>query len=239
MRVALLGDELVFPDVAEALDEPNGLLAVGGDLSIERLCYAYQQGIFPWYNDGEPIIWWSPNPRNVLRPQDFHLSKSTRKTFRKQPWQYSINTAFNQVIEACANEREEGTWINKDMLAAYRDLHSAGFAHSIEIWQNDALIGGLYGVKIDRMFFGESMFSRQTNASKAALMALCKHCRADGVVLIDCQVESSHLASLGAQTISRDEFSGQLQQYAARILPSQWYADAVPLSSLLAAEQHN
>lgn len=233
MRLCLLDDTLEFPDVSTALDEPEGLLAFGGDLSLERLLVAYRQGIFPWYNEGEPILWWSPDPRSVLIPQELYLSKSSYKHFRKCGWQFSINSCFSDVMSACASDREEGTWISPEMIFAFSELHEQGHAHSIEIWHNDQLIGGLYGVKMGSVFFGESMFSRASNASKAALLVLSQHCIKHGVQLIDCQVKSEHLDSLGAQPMTRDAFSQRLVELASNTATSPWYAKPTSLASYL------
>ncbi|MEM8548310.1 MAG: leucyl/phenylalanyl-tRNA--protein transferase, partial [Pseudomonadota bacterium] len=161
----------VFPPLSAALDEPNGLLAAGGDLSPERLLAGYQRGIFPWYSEGQPILWWSPDPRMVLLPGQFHASRSLRKHYRQRGWVLTVNTAFTAVVQGCARPRrgEDGTWITPAMIAAYQTLHSLGWAHSFEVWLDDTLVGGLYGVAIDRVFFGESMYSSVTDASKIAL----------------------------------------------------------------------
>ncbi len=234
MQITLLGDDLEFPDVTLALDEPNGLLAVGGDLSVSRLIQAYQQGIFPWFSEGEPILWWSPNPRAVLYPHNIHISKSSRKYFKKSNWQVSIDTCFSQVIKLCGSTRSvEGTWITPEMERAYIALHKAGFAHSLEIWQEDELIGGLYGVSIGRAFFGESMFSTASNASKAAVLLLRSVCERFAIEIIDCQVESEHLASLGAINVERDQFIEEITRASKTQKACTWYADKVDISTLL------
>ena len=199
-----------FPPTRDALREPNGLLAVGGDLSTERLVEAYRRGIFPWYSDGDPLLWWSPNPRSVLYPQDIRISRSLRKTIRQGRYEVRIDTAFDEVIFACAQPRKDhaGTWIDSEMDAAYRELHQAGFAHSIESWDSDGLAGGLYGVAIGRVFFGESMFARRSDASKVALAHLCTM----GFELIDCQLASAHLERMGATTIERQQFERHLAE---------------------------
>ncbi|WP_455203556.1 leucyl/phenylalanyl-tRNA--protein transferase [Kaarinaea lacus] len=204
-----------FPDVSLALEEPNGLLAVGGCLSPERLGAAYCQGIFPWYNEDQPILWWSPNPRAVLFPQNLHVSKSLRKTLRKNLFTLTIDTAFNSVLQACAASRngQNGTWITTEMQQAYNRMHQLGFAHSVEAWQNDQLVGGLYGLAFGKVFFGESMFSRVTNASKVAFVEFVHQLQQWDYKLIDCQVESEHLNSLGAQSIPREEFIQWLDKY--------------------------
>ncbi|RLM27315.1 leucyl/phenylalanyl-tRNA--protein transferase [Brenneria alni] len=199
-------DSLRFPDPINALDEPNGLLAIGGDLSPARLRAAYQQGIFPWYSPGEPILWWSPNPRAVLLPGAFHISRSMKKFLRKHDFQVTLNHAFNDVITACADERDGGTWISPDIILAYSELHQSGQAHSVEVWQNGTLVGGLYGISQGRLFCGESMFSRADNASKYALLTFQQHFIRHGGYLIDCQVLNTHTASLGVCEIPRDRF---------------------------------
>lgn len=207
-------EELHFPEPESALDDPNGLLAAGGDLSINRLLLAYSQGIFPWFGEDEPILWWSPTPRCVLYPDQVHLSKSLKKRLRRGDYQIRCNTAFTEVINACATTPRKdglGTWINEDMIAAYCALHEQGFAHSIEAWQKNQLVGGLYGVAIGGVFFGESMFSRASDASKVALTSLAKQLKIWGFSMIDCQVSNPHLMSLGAIEISRDEFQKRLK----------------------------
>jgi len=197
-----------FPPVETALREPDGLLAAGGDLSPERLLAAYQRGIFPWYDEGQPLLWWSPDPRCVFRKGDLHVSRRMRRELRRSTAEVRFNTAFADVIRACAAPRryEQGTWITDDMIDAYERLHRAGWAHSIEVWQDDALIGGLYGLIIGRAVFGESMFSLRSNASKIALLVLDRMLSDGTFGLIDCQVQSSHLLSLGASAIPRSSF---------------------------------
>lgn len=198
----------LFPDPMTALAEPNGLLAVGGDLSPERLLKAYQYGIFPWFSPEDPILWWSPDPRGVILPQQLHVSRSLRKFLRRCRYQCSINKAFPEVIQACADQRAEleGTWITEEMEQAYTQLHDMGHAHSVEVWLDGSLIGGLYGVLIGQTFCGESMFHRADNASKIALLALREHLLAGGLRLIDCQLPSDHLISLGAIEMDRKRF---------------------------------
>jgi leucyl/phenylalanyl-tRNA--protein transferase len=208
--------EYDFPDVSLSLTDPDGLLAIGGDLSLTRLLSAYQSGIFPWYSDGQPILWWSPDPRFILLPEHLKVSRSLRKTIRKQKFLITINKAFNSVIQACsrtARPGQDGTWITDAMYHAYVELHKAGYAHSVEAWHNQQLVGGLYGVAIGRVFFGESMFSQQTDASKVAFTCFVKHIQKLGFQLIDCQIYTSHLQSLGAQSISRLQFTQLLQEY--------------------------
>ena len=204
-----------FPDVSLALDEPDGLLAVGGDLSPARLLAAYRQGIFPWYNHGQPILWWSPDPRMVLFPSRLHVSRSLRKTLRRQAFEVSADTAFGAVIEACSEPRADdtGTWITAEMKQAYRRLFELGHAHSVECRQGGELVGGVYGVAIGRVFFGESMFSRARDASKVAFVHLLHQLRRWGYQLVDCQVHSAHLASLGAENIDRETFCKLLDRW--------------------------
>jgi leucyl/phenylalanyl-tRNA--protein transferase len=212
-----------FPDPDQALTDPDGLLAVGGDLTVERLLVAYRQGIFPWYQDDQPILWWSPNPRAVLFPSELHVSRSLRRTLRRNRYTASINQDFAGVIAGCATERSDtGTWITADMVQAYQQLHDAGHAHALEVWCDKQLVGGLYGVNIGRIFFGESMFSRQTDASKVALVLLIRVCGELGIDLVDCQLASSHLASLGSRQISRTEFHKLLRRYTQFPSPSGW-----------------
>lgn len=198
-----------FPSVDQALTKPDGLLCAGGNLSVSTLTSAYPQGIFPWFSEGQPILWWSPDPRMVLTPDTLLVSKSLRKLIRQQKnsdrFCVTVDSNFPAVIKACAEARNisEGTWITDDMQSAYIDLHRAGFAHSIEVWSEDNLAGGLYGIAIGRVFFGESMFSRQSNTSKLALVALLRSMLFD---LVDCQVHTNHLASLGAHLIKRSAF---------------------------------
>jgi leucyl/phenylalanyl-tRNA--protein transferase len=197
-----------FPPVTTALREPDGLLAAGGDLSTERLLYAYRNGIFPWYDDGQPLLWWSPNPRCVFMPGDYRVSRRLRRELRGSSAEIRVNTAFSDVIRACAGPRrsEQGTWITPAMIKAYEDLHELGWAHSIEVWHSGALAGGLYGLVIGKAFFGESMYSLTSNASKIALLYVANRLDAGDLELLDCQVESGHLSSLGARSISRNDF---------------------------------
>jgi leucyl/phenylalanyl-tRNA--protein transferase len=198
-----------FPPLSQALDDPPGLLAGGGDLSPERLLAAYRHGIFPWYSRGQPVLWWSPDPREVLFPEEMHRSHSLRKTLRSGVYEVRRDSAFAQVIAACADPRAgaSGTWITAEMQAAYIELHRRGAARSFETWENGVLVGGLYGVVVERLFCGESMFSRRSDASKVALAALVDACPALGVELIDCQMPSPHLRSLGSRPIPRDQFA--------------------------------
>jgi len=197
----------------------EGLLAVGGDLSIERLVLAYSQGIFPWYAEDDPILWWTPDPRLVLYPEKLHVSRSLQKTLRQGIFDITLDRAFGQVIRACAGDRgpdHPGTWIVPEMIAAYEALHAAGLAHSVEAWQDDTLAGGLYGVSLGGVFFGESMFTRSSNASKVAFVHLVKNLRRAGFRLIDCQVTTAHLMRFGAREISRARFIKELQRALKR-----------------------
>jgi leucyl/phenylalanyl-tRNA--protein transferase len=207
--VLALDGETSFPALADALTEPNGLIAIGGDLSAARLLSAYRQGIFPWFNVGQPIMWWSPDPRMVLYPDELKISKSLAKTLKNSPFETRINTAFQTVISACSKtprNDQPGTWITDEMLSAYCDLHTQGFAMCAETWLNDELVGGCYGVKIGRMFYGESMFHTQPNASKIAFVYLVKWLQEQQVGMIDCQMKTPLLSSFGGREINRDDF---------------------------------
>ena len=201
-----------FPPVSKALTEPDGLLAAGGDLSKDRLLHAYRNGIFPWYEEGQPILWWSPDPRCVFLPGDFHISRRLRQDLRRSTAEIRINTAFADVIRRCAGPRrsEQGTWITAAMTEAYENLHQLGWAHSIEVWQSGELSGGLYGLAIGKAFFGESMFSGRSNASKLALLYLANRLHEGDIDVLDCQVESAHLTMLGARIMPRSEFVSSL-----------------------------
>lgn len=214
-----------FPPVDDALDDPNGLLAAGGDLSAPRLIEAYRRGIFPWFNPGEPILWWSPDPRCTLIPAQIHLSRSLRKAIRKTEFEITFDQAFPEVVSACAAPRSysDDTWISDQMLQAYTALHHQGYAHSVELWQDGKLTGGLYGIAMGRLFFGESMFSRTTNASKIAFAFFARQLEKWGYALIDCQIENDHLTSLGASTISRTEFQRYLQNNLAPENSHSWH----------------
>jgi len=211
-------ETFTFPAIEKALAEPNGLLVQGGDLATSTLISAYSQGIFPWYDEGQPLLWWSPDPRAVIIPDNFTPSRSLLKTMRRRNWLLGVNTAFADVIQYCADEREhsEGTWITIDMLNAYQELHEEGYAHSVEVWEADSgkapsLVGGIYGVGVGRVFSGESMFHRATDASKVAVAAVCQHLRAIGWDLLDCQIPNPHLTSLGATLLPRAEYATILQ----------------------------
>lgn len=203
-----------FPPVANALREPDGLLAVGGDLTTPRLLAAYRQGIFPWYDEGQPLLWWSPNPRCVFERGDLHVSRRLRKDIRRSALEIRINTAFATVMQACAGPRrhQTGTWITRDMLVAFERLNQEGWAHSIEVWRKDTLVGGLYGLAIGKAFFGESMFSKESNASKLALLTIDQLLENGSLGILDCQVRSSHLLSLGATTMPRAAFVERLDE---------------------------
>lgn len=214
----LLPNSVAFPPTQQALEDPNGLLAVGGDLSPKRLLAAYQLGIFPWYEENQPILWWTPSPRTVLYLHQIHISKSLKKTLRKNRFTVKVDQDFASVIDLCAAPRleSEGTWITSAMRQAYIDLAKRGHAHSVEAYLDDRLVGGLYGICLGRVFFGESMFCTETDASKVAFIHLARRLRDFGFNLIDCQVYSEHLASLGAIEIDRLEFESILNQYVNR-----------------------
>jgi len=197
-----------FPGAESALRHPNGLLAAGADLSTDRLLAAYRRGIFPWYSEGDPLLWWSPDPRMVLFTEDFKVARSLAKSIRNRGYEVRVDSAFAQVLEGCAGPRREqpGTWLGAEMREAYLRLHQLGFAHSFETWHGGLLVGGLYGMAIGRMFYGESMFSRATDASKVALAALVGELRERGFPMIDCQMNTGHLATLGAREIKRGDF---------------------------------
>jgi leucyl/phenylalanyl-tRNA--protein transferase len=204
-----------FPPLETALVEPNGLLAAGADLSSERLVAAYRQGIFPWYSEGQPILWWSPDPRMVLPVAEFRVSRSLFKRVRAGTFETRIDTDFRAVIAACARTPragQDGTWITPEMVGAYCELHRRGYAHSIESWRDGRLVGGLYGIALGRVFFGESMFAHETDASKVALVALVAQLQRLGVPLIDCQQETAHLATFGARPIPRERFAAHLAE---------------------------
>lgn len=218
-----------FPPVEMALREPNGLLAMGGDLSVARLLDAYRHGIFPWFNPGEPILWWSPDPRMVLVPDAIHVARSLAKRIRHGGFELRVDTAFAEVVRACAAPRDGalGTWISPAMVAAYTRLFEAGYGHSVEVWRDNKLVGGLYGVAIGRMFYGESMFSREPDASKVALVRLAQQLERWEFGLIDCQMETPHLARMGARTMPRAVFTARVAELVN--LPSRpgpWSFDA-------------
>ena len=204
-----------FPEVHQALRDPDGLLAIGGDLTEDRLLSAYQHGIFPWFNEGQPILWWSPDPRCVLVPAEIKISRSLSKTIRKGQFKVTYDTAFKNVLEGCAGSRngDDSTWITNDIKLAYLRLFESGYAHSVECWENEKLVGGLYGITLGKVFFGESMFSRTSNASKVALVNLAHQLEQMNFRIIDCQVHSKHLQTLGAKPIHRDLFIKILSNY--------------------------
>lgn len=207
MPIYRLNEDLIFPD--PALAEEGGLLAVGGDLRLERILLAYSMGIFPWYSEGQPLLWWSPDPRAILIPEDVHVSKSLQRVIRSHQFNVRFDTRFEEVIRCCSEvprPGQAGTWITEEMIRAYCGLHDAGFAHSVETYLGDDLVGGLYGISLGRAFFGESMFSRQRDASKVAFVALAKHVRNFRFDFIDCQIPTPHLSSLGAVEVSRETY---------------------------------
>ena len=212
-----------FPTIDSALNEPNGLLAAGGKLTPEWLLHAYRHGIFPWFSEDDPILWWSPNPRCTVKPAEVHISKSMRKLINSKVYTCTANQAFTEVIKTCADIREaEGTWILPEMIEAYRTLHHQGYAHSIEVWHEGELIGGLYGIQIGCVFFGESMFSRSSNASKLAFIKLANALNQCGFAIIDCQVGSPHLYTLGAKDIQRTAFNQQLKSCDSEPIQNPW-----------------
>ena len=212
MPVYQLSDEIMFPN--PDLAEEDGLLAVGGDLSFERLILAYCNGIFPWYSEGEPILWWCPKPRFIIKPSEINISKSMKRVFNKGEFKVTFDKDFNEVIKNCKELREnkEGTWITNEIMEAYINLHKKGFATSVEVYKDQELVGGLYGVKIGKCFFGESMFSKKSNASKVALISICKKLEEEGYIFLDCQMHTNHLESMGGKFISWEEFKEMLQQ---------------------------
>jgi leucyl/phenylalanyl-tRNA--protein transferase len=213
-----------FPPLESALREPPGLLAAGGDLSPARLLAAYERGVFPWYSAQQPILWWSPDPRMVLFPKEFNCSRSLAKTLRNGPYSTRVDHAFGATIRACAAPRRAGadTWLNGDMIASYEQLHALGFGHSCETYEVGELVGGLYGLQLGQVFFGESMFSLARDASKVALARLVQECLARDIQIIDCQVASGHLASLGAREVSRGQFVALLRRFARRHPSGSW-----------------
>ena len=231
----VLGGSDDFPPIEDAQREPNGLLAIGGELTPERLLSAYAHGVFPWFDDDAgPVLWWSPDPRAVLRPAELHISKSLRKRLRRQEYRLSMDSCFADVLAACAQPRTDseapgapGTWITAEMRMAYTELHRRGFAHSVEAWYQETLVGGLYGVSLGRMFFGESMFSRRDDASKVALVGLATQLEAWEFTLIDCQMLNPHLERLGVYEIPRSEFAARLNANArVDTRPGPWQFDS-------------
>ncbi len=226
MLTWLKRDDLTFPPLETALREPNGLLAAGGDLSAERLVAAYRHGCFPWYQDGQPLLWWSPDPRTVLYPHELHVSRSLRKRIRQGDYEVTLDRAFSDVIQGCADPRSyaEGTWITTPMQQAYIRLHEIGLAHSVEVWRDEQLVGGLYGLAIGKLFFGESMFSRATDASKVGFVTLVERLREWEFALIDCQMPTRHLESFGARSITREAFADALAAYLDCPSTADWRA---------------
>lgn len=238
-RIAWLGPDDPadsFPDVDNALREPDGLLAAGGDLSSQRLIAAYSRGIFPWYSDGQPILWWSPDPRCVLYPAELHVSRRLRQQVRAANATLEFNRDFGSVIRACARRRrsQQGTWITADIVQAFESMHAEGWAHSIEIRENGKLVGGLYGLSIGRVFFGESMFSAAPNASKMAMIGLTRHMRQHDLEILDCQIVSPHLLTMGARTIPRHDFTAILRSACVPPVPHDaWPGKPLPVKDLL------
>ncbi len=212
MAISQLGKEIVFPPVH--LADENGLLVIGGDLSIERLLLAYKSGIFPWYEDGQPILWWSPDPRFVLYPKSLKISRSLQQLINKKQFEITYDTAFQEVIEHCKKierPQQKGTWITDEMVEGYVQLHQQGYAHSVEVWDDDELVGGIYGVSLGKCFFGESMFSKKNNSSKVGFALFVQKLEAMDFRLIDCQVYTDHLAGFGAEMIPRERFIGEVE----------------------------
>lgn len=226
-----------FPAVQSALSIPNGLLAAGGDLAAERLVYAYRHAIFPWFDSGQPILWWSPDPRCVLFPDEFHIARRFQRRLRTCHFSVSWNRSFPNVIKACAEQRNSapGTWITAAMIEAYTTLHREGWAHSVEVWHERTLVGGIYGVAIGKVFFGESMFSRASDASKVALLALCRHLADHDFALIDCQMPSPHLLGLGAQLMPRDDFAALLRKSCIPVMHFRQWPEKEFSAALLGA----
>ncbi|MCC6196733.1 MAG: leucyl/phenylalanyl-tRNA--protein transferase [Burkholderiales bacterium] len=230
--IAWLSARTPFPPLAAALAEPNGLLAAGGDLTPDRLLAAYRRGIFPWYSAGQPILWWSPDPRMVLRVDAFRVSRSLRKRVRAGTFEVRTDSSFRAVVEACAElprRGQYGTWITPEIVGAYSELHRRGYAHSVESWLDGELAGGLYGIALGRVFFGESMFARATDASKVALVHLVARLRRNGVPIVDCQQETAHLAAFGARPIRRERFAAHLAELIHSTEPPPGWSDEVAL----------
>lgn len=224
MLTWLQRDNLTFPALDKALREPNGLLAAGGDLSAERLLAAYRHGCFPWYQEGQPLLWWSPDPRTVLYPGELHVSRSLRKRLRQECYTVTFDRAFADVIDGCAGPRSytQETWITSHMKTAYLKLHEMSVAHSVEVWREGQLVGGLYGLALGKLFFGESMFSNASDASKVGFVTLVEHLQEWGFQLVDCQMPTPHLASFGARTISRKTFAKALSDYLDEPNSARW-----------------
>ena len=214
-----------FPATHEALTHPDGLLAVGGDLSIDRLVHAYQKGIFPWYSEGQPILWWAPNPRMVLSPKDLHIGRTLKKLSKKKRFTITVDKDFERVMRLCADvprNGESGTWITDEMLLAYTQLHTLGYAHSVETWHEGELVGGLYGVTLDKVFFGESMFSKMSGASKMAFATLVLQLKLWQFAVVDCQIYTEYLKTFGAQEINRNTFENLLDENIRTLQPTDW-----------------
>ncbi|MDH4047338.1 MAG: leucyl/phenylalanyl-tRNA--protein transferase [Gammaproteobacteria bacterium] len=225
-----------FPPVDRALIEPNGLLAAGGDLSTARLLYAYRAGIFPWFEAGQPVLWWSPDPRCVLQPDQFHASRSLKRCARSGEFLLTFNRACPDVIDACSNRRkgQSGTWITAGMKQAYVELHASGWVHSVEVWRQQRLVGGIYGLASGAGFYGESMFSEETNASKIAMLALCRILRGRSFVFLDCQLASPHLLSLGARQVPRSAFQQMLAKANRSADPASFWPEGwIPAAKFL------
>lgn len=224
MLTWLQRDDLSFPPLEKAMREPNGLLAAGGDLTPERLLAAYRHGCFPWYQEGQPLLWWSPDPRTVLYPEELHVSRSLRKKLRQEAFSVTFDQAFRDVIDGCAGPRNytDGTWITMQMRDAYIELHRLGVAHSVEVWEDERLVGGLYGLAMGRLFFGESMFSRTSDASKVGFVTLVERLQGWGFKMIDCQMQTQHLVNFGARTIPRQTFAKMLATYLDEPSSAHW-----------------
>ncbi|WP_339721781.1 leucyl/phenylalanyl-tRNA--protein transferase [uncultured Paraglaciecola sp.] len=236
LTLTKLDHQLVFPPVDMALTEPNGLLAFAGDLSAKRLLLAYSSGIFPWFSQNEPIMWWSPNPRGILPLENFNCSKSLKKFARNCNYRITLNNAFDRVIDACATipRDDSGTWITVDMINAYKNLHQLGHAHSVEVWRENSLVGGLYGIVVGKVFCGESMFHSATNASKLAMLYLVELLKSQGAEFIDCQMQNPHLASLGCIEVPRTQFLTMLaEQNKQSFDKTVWLPQTITLEKLL------
>lgn len=233
---------VVFPPTSTALDDPNGLLAIGGDLTPEWLIYAYSKGIFPWFSDGEPILWWTPTPRSVLFLDKLHVRRSLKKTIRKQPYTVTFDKAFDLVMHFCASvprSDQDGTWITDEILDAYQQLHEKGIAHSVEVWKGSLLVGGLYGIAIGKVFYGESMFAKAADASKIGFVALCEQLKTWGFRMVDTQMETDHLNSFGAELIDRSQFEKILAEDTQKAFPpKKWQFDIDWQQSYLATDQN-
>ncbi|PKG97544.1 leucyl/phenylalanyl-tRNA--protein transferase [Paraglaciecola sp. MB-3u-78] len=236
LTLTKLNQQLIFPPADIAQTDPNGLLAFGGDLSAKRLLLAYSSGIFPWFSQDEPIMWWSPDPRGILPLDNFKCSKSLKKFARNCDYHITINSAFDQVIDICAAipRNDSGTWITNDMLNAYKKLHQLGHAHSVEVWSEDDLVGGLYGITVGKVFCGESMFHKATNASKLAMLSLVELLKSQAAEFIDCQMQNPHLASLGCIEVPRDKFLTMLQEQRLQLFdPDVWRPQTLNLTKWL------